>query len=83
MNDNYQMSPLARFLVGILQKGAFGSAALLILFAGILTYQRMTPDGGIDFRQEDYGFLGVLAALLALAVYLVRAIKKEMNKPGE
>jgi hypothetical protein len=81
MNENYNMSPLGRFLVGVLHKGSWAAAALLVAFTCILLYQRKTPDG-FQFQQGDYGFLGVLAALLILAVYLVRAIKKEINNPG-
>jgi hypothetical protein len=81
MNDNYQMSPLARVLTGILHKGTWVAGALLVVFAGILLMQRKTPDGFV-FEKGDFGFLGVLAALLALAIYLVRAFKKEIENPG-
>lgn len=75
-----EMSPLARFLMSILQKGSWVSGALLLLFAGLLLYQRMTPEGGVAFQQGDIGFLVVLAVLFALAVYLVRSIAKEINR---
>jgi uncharacterized sodium:solute symporter family permease YidK len=81
MNEDYKMSPLARILVGILHKGSWAAAALIICFAGILLYQRWTPDGFV-FQKGDFGFLGVLAALLILAVYLVRGMRKEMDNPG-
>ena len=73
-----QMSPLARLLISILRWGSMGSAGLLLVFAGILTWQRWTP-GGPQFTRADWVFLGILAALLALALYLVRAIAKEIS----
>jgi hypothetical protein len=73
-----EMSPLARFLMVILQKGSWAAAALLALFAGILLFQRWTPDG-LMFEKGDVGFLGVLAALFLLAVYLVRGIAREVR----
>jgi hypothetical protein len=82
MNENFQMSPLARVLVGVLQKGSLVAAVLLLLFAAILVFQRWMPDGSFVFQQGDFAFLGILAALLVLAVYLVRAINKELKNPG-
>lgn len=75
-----ELSPLMRVLLGILQKGSWASGVLLLLFAGVLLYQRMTPEGGIAWQQGDIGFLGVLAVLFALAVYLVRSIGKEFDR---
>lgn len=83
MSEDYKMSPLAQVLMGILRKGAWGAAALILLFAVILIFQRITPDGSVQFQDGDIGFLGVLAALLLLAIYLVRGIRKEMERPGE
>jgi hypothetical protein len=76
-----EMSPLARVLMGILEKGSWVAGGLLALFAGILLWQRYTPEGFV-WQQGDKGFLGLLAVLFALAVYLVRSFKKEMDKPG-
>jgi hypothetical protein len=76
-----EMSPLARVLMGILQKGTWVAGGLLLLFAGILVWQRYTPSG-FAWQQGDKGFLGLLGVLFLLAVYLLRAFKKEMDKPG-
>lgn len=73
------MSPLARLLMSILRWGSMAAGFLLALFAGIFLWQRHTPEGFVLSRQ-DYGFLGVLAGLFLLAVYLVRAIRTEMNR---
>ncbi len=82
MADQYQMSPLGSFLMRILRSGVWGASALLLLFAGILIYQRLTPEGSVVFQKGDIGFLGVLAVMMALAIYLVCGIKKEMEQPG-
>jgi hypothetical protein len=72
-----EMSPLAKLLVSVLRWGSMGAAGLLILFVGVFLWQKWTPAGPVLTRQ-DWGFLGVLVALLLLAVYLIRAIAKEV-----
>jgi hypothetical protein len=73
-----EMSPLARVLMGILQKGSWVAGGLLALFAGILLWQRYTPEG-FAWQQGDKGFLGLLGVLFLLAIYLVRSIAKEVR----
>ncbi len=73
-----EMSPLARLMMGILQKGACVSAALVALFAGVLVWQRYTPTG-FAWQQGDKGFLILLGVLLVFAVYLIRSIGKEVD----
>jgi membrane protein DedA with SNARE-associated domain len=82
MNDDFKMSPLAHVLVSVLGKATWVAAALLILFGGILLFQRLTPEGTLALQDGDLGFLGVLAGLLLLAIYIVRGIKREIEKPG-
>jgi hypothetical protein len=82
MNENFEMSPLAKILMSVLRKASWIAAGLLVTFAAILVFQRRMPDGSFQWQQGDFGFLGVLAVMLALAIYLVRGIKKEMEKPG-
>ena len=62
-----EMSPLARVLMLILQRGAWVAAGLVALFAGILVWQRYTPEGFV-WQQGDTGFLGLLTVLCLLAV---------------
>jgi hypothetical protein len=76
-----EMSPLARVLMGILQKGAWIAAGLLALFAGILVWQRYTP-GGFVWQQGDKGFLILLGLLFLLAAYLIRSIGREVGGSG-
>jgi polyferredoxin len=77
-----EMSPLGRLLMNLLYKGSWAAAVLIAVFAGILVYQRLTPEGSLAFVPGDFGFLAVLAALFSLAVYLVRGIRREIDHPG-
>ena len=74
-----EMSPIAGVLMIILQRCTWVAAGLVALFAGILVWQRYTPEGFV-WQQGDKGFLGLLAVLFLLAVYLVRSIGTELNK---
>jgi hypothetical protein len=75
-----EMSPLGKFIMLVLRNGSKGAAALLVLFAGILIYQKRTPEGHFAMSRQDWSFLGVLLVLLCLAIYLVREISKEIEK---
>jgi hypothetical protein len=75
-----EMSPLAKVLMMILRKGSIVAAALIILFGGISVYQKITPDGHLAMARQDWTFLAVLAAMLLLAIYLIRAIASEINR---
>ena len=74
-----EMSPLAIMLMSILRKGTIATLGLLVLFAGIFLWQKHTPEGFVLNRQ-DWGFLGVLAAMALVAVYLTNAIAKEIKR---
>jgi hypothetical protein len=76
------MSPLAGLLMRILRSGSYASAALLAMFAGIFLWQKWSPDTGLVLSRQDYSFLIIITILVAVAVYLVRAIAREMNNPG-
>lgn len=65
----------------LLRAGSWGAMAFLVFFAGLLLYQRWTNDG-LVLQKTDYGFLAVLGALFFLAIYLVRGIRKELDRPG-
>lgn len=76
-----EMSPLSRLLMRLLRAGSWGAMGFLTFFAGILLYQRWR-NGALLLQQTDYGFLAVLGALFILAVYLVRGIARELDRPG-
>ncbi|MBK8771601.1 MAG: hypothetical protein IPM06_14340 [Rhizobiales bacterium] len=76
-----EMSPLARVLITILHRGAAISAVLLVAIAGLMLWQRWTPQG-LVFESGDKGFLAVIGLLLLLALYLVWGIRRELTHPG-
>jgi hypothetical protein len=65
------MSHLGRFLLKIMRLGVLGSAFLLALFLGIAIWQ-----------ETGIGFMAVLLVLLLGALWLYRAIGRELNNPG-
>jgi hypothetical protein len=73
------MSPIARLLIAVLRWGSMAAAGLLLAFLGIFLWQRHTPEGFVLNRQ-DYGFMSVVVALLLLAFYLIRAIRRELDR---
>jgi cytochrome b561 len=73
-----EMSPLARLLLVILHKGAWGAAAAVLAVACLVVWQRWTP-AGPALQQGDPVFLAVLVGLFLLAVYLVRGIRRELD----
>lgn len=76
------MSPLASLLMRVLRSGAWAAAFALLAFLGIMLWQRVTPEGGLALNRQDYGFVAVVLALVALAIYLIRAIGREIHPPG-
>jgi hypothetical protein len=74
-----EMSPLAKGLMLILRNGAIGSAGLLVLFICIEIYQRRGPDGHLNMNRQDWGFMGLLIVLFFVAIFLARAITKEVK----
>ena len=73
-----EMSPLLRILVTLMQKAAWGAAGLLVLFAGLILYQRRTADGFV-FQPTDTGFFSIIGVLLLIAVYLIWATRRELR----
>ena len=66
----------------VLRWGAWAAAVVLVLFLGIMLWQRVTPEGSVALSRQDYGFIVVVLGLVALAAYLVRAIGREINRSG-
>lgn len=56
-----------------------GAAALLLVFAVLFFYQKTTPEGHLNLTGQDWTFFAVIAGLILLALYLVKAIKAEID----
>jgi hypothetical protein len=67
-----EMSPLGRMLLKILRVGTLFAAALIAILLGVAVWQNM----------QNYGFIGVMAAMLGGALWLAYAIGKELDNPG-
>lgn len=72
------MSPLQRLLLKAMRCASLGAAILLFGFLVLALWQK----SGADFTTQDYGFMGIVALMLLGAVWLFRAIGREMDNPG-
>ncbi len=75
MND---MSPLQRLLLKSIRYVSLGAAVLLSGFLILVLWQK----SGAGLNTQDYGFVGIVGLLLVGAVWLFRAIGREMDNPG-
>ena len=75
MND---MSPLQCLLLNAMRYASLGAAILLLGFLILVLWQK----AGADFTTQDYGFMGIVALMLLGALWLFRAIGREMDNPG-
>ncbi|HUQ36114.1 MAG TPA: hypothetical protein VM144_07035 [Aestuariivirga sp.] len=75
MND---MSPLQRLLLNAMRYASLGAAILLFGFLILALWQK----AGADFTTQDYSFMGIVALMLLGALWLFRAIGREMDNPG-
>jgi hypothetical protein len=73
-----EMSPLGKTLLNVLRIACFAAAALLLLFLGIELWQKV----GSGFERQDVVFMIILAVMAAGALWMARAMGREMNHPG-
>jgi hypothetical protein len=72
------MSPLQRLLLKAMRYASLGAAILLLGFLILALWQKV----GIGLTTQDYGFVGIVGLMLLGAVWLFRAIGREMDNPG-
>jgi hypothetical protein len=72
------MSPLQRLLLKAMRYASLCAAILLLGFLVLALWQK----SGADFTRQDYGFMGIVGLMLLGAVWLFRAIGREMDSPG-
>ncbi len=71
------MSPLQRLLLKAMRYASLGAAILLLGFLVLALWQKWT-----GLTTQDYGFMGIVGLVLLGAVWLFRAIGREMDNPG-
>lgn len=72
------MSPLQRLLLRAMRYASLGAAVLLLGFLVLALWQK----AGADFTAQDYGFIGIVGLMFLGAIWLFRAIGREMGTPG-
>jgi hypothetical protein len=72
------MSPLQRLLLRAMRYASLGAAVLLLGFLVLALWQK----AGADFTAQDYGFIGIVSFMFLGAIWLFRAIGREMGTPG-
>ena len=77
-----QMSPLGSLILRVMRAGAIGAAGFVVLVIGIEIWKRWRFGGFGQMAVQDYSFFAVLTVMLVGALWLVRAIGRELRKPG-
>ena len=72
------MSPLQRLLLKAMRYVSLGTAVLLFGFLILVLWQKASS----GLTTQDYGFVGIVGFMLLGAVWLFRAIGREMDNPG-
>ena len=75
MND---MPPLQRLLLKAMRYASLAAAILLPGFLVLALWQK----AGTELATQDYGFMGIVGLMFLGAVWLFRAIGREMDNPG-
>lgn len=77
-----EMSPLMLVILKALRVTTLGLAALMLLFLGLTLWQKTKVAGFEALTRADYTFMAVLLAISLAALWMARAISREMRKPG-
>lgn len=76
------MSPLARLVLIAIRVGARAAAVFVAAALAIDLWKHWAFGGFGAMGRGDFVFLGVLAAILAGALWLVRAVGRELANSG-
>jgi hypothetical protein len=76
------ISPLQHVLLKVLRNATLGAAFLLIIFLAITIWKQTKASGFDQLTRQDWSFMGLLVVMLLCALWLYRAIGREMNNPG-
>ena len=77
-----EMSPLRGLILRVMRTGAIWAAGFVALVIGIEIWKRWRFGGFGQMAAQDVSFFGVLAVMLAGALWLARSIGRELRKPG-
>ena len=67
-----EMSPLGRMLLKIMRVGTLFAAMLIAVLLGVAFWRNL----------QNYGLIAVMVVMLVGALWLARAITKELDNPG-
>jgi len=73
------MSPLARLILRAMRVGSFFAAGCVLLFTGILIWQKWLSQTAPPATNGDIVFLAILVILFVGALWLARSVGKELN----
>lgn len=76
------MSPLLFVLLKALRIASLVMAALMLVFLGLAVWQKAGAQGFGAVTRQDYSFFTVLALLALAALWMWRAIGRELQKSG-
>jgi hypothetical protein len=75
------MSELLRFLLKLMRHALLGTIGLLVVFVILLAWQKFQAGTLVPFTRSEDGIFIVLAIMLIGAVWMWRAIGRELNRP--
>ena len=67
-----EMSPLGRMLLKMMRVGTLFAAMLIAVLLGVAFWRNL----------QNYGLIAVMVVMLVGALWLARAIAKELDNPG-
>jgi hypothetical protein len=73
------MSPLGRLILRAMRAGSIFAAGCVLLFMGILIWQKWLSQSAPPAKNADFVFLAVLALLFVGALWLARSVNKELK----
>jgi hypothetical protein len=76
------ISPLGKLILKVMRIACLGATALLLAFLGLALWQKTSVFGLAGIERQDFTFMGVLAVMALGALWLARAIQREMDNPG-
>jgi hypothetical protein len=76
------ISPLQHLLLRVLRISTLAAAVLLVMVMALNIWQKTRVAGFKSLAGQDWSFIALLAVMILAALWLYRAIGREMNNPG-